>query len=140
MIPTVVISARGEQRLRSGHLWIYRADVAAVRAQDLQALSVVWGTKNGPARDGMQREELEKREVIMTQCLANDSASYYDEVTTANDEHQVRFVLYRGRVTRTTTFTTEADPASRWYVKAIDLKDVHSCTVQAGQQIRQGSP
>jgi len=32
MIPTVVISARGEQRLRSGHLWIYRADVADVRA------------------------------------------------------------------------------------------------------------
>jgi len=33
MIPTVVISARGEQRLRSGHLWIYRADVADVRAE-----------------------------------------------------------------------------------------------------------
>jgi 23S rRNA (cytosine1962-C5)-methyltransferase len=28
MTPTVVISARGEQRLRSGHPWIYRADVA----------------------------------------------------------------------------------------------------------------
>ena len=33
MVPTVVISARGEQRLRSGHLWIYRADVADVRAE-----------------------------------------------------------------------------------------------------------
>jgi 23S rRNA (cytosine1962-C5)-methyltransferase len=33
MIPTVVLSARGEQRLRSGHPWIYRADVADVRAQ-----------------------------------------------------------------------------------------------------------
>ena len=32
MIPTVVISARGEERLRSGHPWIYRADVAEVRA------------------------------------------------------------------------------------------------------------
>src|SRR6185295_1280153 len=32
MIPTVVISARGEQRLRGGHPWIYRADVADVRA------------------------------------------------------------------------------------------------------------
>ena len=32
MIPTVVISARGEERLRSGHPWIYRADVADVRA------------------------------------------------------------------------------------------------------------
>jgi 23S rRNA (cytosine1962-C5)-methyltransferase len=32
MTPTVVISARGEQRLRSGHPWIYRSDVADVRA------------------------------------------------------------------------------------------------------------
>jgi 23S rRNA (cytosine1962-C5)-methyltransferase len=33
MNPIVVISARGEERLRSGHPWIYRADVANVRAK-----------------------------------------------------------------------------------------------------------
>jgi len=33
MLPNVTISARGEQRLRSGHLWIYRTDVADVRAE-----------------------------------------------------------------------------------------------------------
>ena len=33
MLPDVTISARGEQRLKSGHLWIYRADVADVRAE-----------------------------------------------------------------------------------------------------------
>ena len=32
MLPTVIISARGEERLRGGHPWIYRADVADVRA------------------------------------------------------------------------------------------------------------
>ena len=32
MSGTVVISARGEQRLRSGHPWIYRADVVEVQA------------------------------------------------------------------------------------------------------------
>ncbi|HYM25508.1 MAG TPA: class I SAM-dependent rRNA methyltransferase [Vicinamibacterales bacterium] len=32
MTPTVVITARGEERLRTGHPWIYRADVADVRA------------------------------------------------------------------------------------------------------------
>jgi 23S rRNA (cytosine1962-C5)-methyltransferase len=32
MTPSVVISARGEQRLRGGHPWIYRADVADVHA------------------------------------------------------------------------------------------------------------
>ena len=30
--PTVVISARGEERLRSGHLWIYRSDLTGARA------------------------------------------------------------------------------------------------------------
>jgi 23S rRNA (cytosine1962-C5)-methyltransferase len=33
MVPSVIISARGEERLRSGHPWIYRADVADVRAE-----------------------------------------------------------------------------------------------------------
>jgi 23S rRNA (cytosine1962-C5)-methyltransferase len=32
MVPTVVISARGEERLRGGHPWIYRSDVADARA------------------------------------------------------------------------------------------------------------
>jgi 23S rRNA (cytosine1962-C5)-methyltransferase len=32
MLPSVVISARGEERLRGGHPWIYRADVAEARA------------------------------------------------------------------------------------------------------------
>src|SRR3954447_16337701 len=32
MIPTAVISSRGEERLRGGHPWIYRADVADARA------------------------------------------------------------------------------------------------------------
>jgi 23S rRNA (cytosine1962-C5)-methyltransferase len=33
MTPTVVISSRGEERLRGGHPWIYRADVANVHAE-----------------------------------------------------------------------------------------------------------
>jgi 23S rRNA (cytosine1962-C5)-methyltransferase len=33
MIPTAIVSARGEQRLRGGHPWIYRADVADVRGE-----------------------------------------------------------------------------------------------------------
>jgi 23S rRNA (cytosine1962-C5)-methyltransferase len=32
MEPTVVITARGEQRIRDGHLWVFRADVADARA------------------------------------------------------------------------------------------------------------
>src|SRR5262245_19901357 len=32
MLPTVTVSARGADRVHSGHPWIYRGDVAAVRA------------------------------------------------------------------------------------------------------------
>jgi len=44
MVPTIVISARGEQRLRSGHPWIYRADMADVRA-DAGDIVVVRGPR-----------------------------------------------------------------------------------------------
>ncbi len=104
--------------------------LAAVRAQDLQAMSMVWGTKSGPARDNIQREQLEKREVIMTQCLANDSASFSDESPGLGGDHLVHFVLYRGPVQRSTAFTTQSDGSARWYVKEIDLKGVHSCTAK----------
>src|SRR6266550_2404734 len=33
MVPSVVVNARGEDRLRGGHPWIYRADVADICAQ-----------------------------------------------------------------------------------------------------------
>jgi 23S rRNA (cytosine1962-C5)-methyltransferase len=32
-MPTVIISARGEQRVRSGHPWVYRSDVVDVQAE-----------------------------------------------------------------------------------------------------------
>ena len=102
-------------------------------------MSMVWGTKSGPARDNIQREQLEKREVIMTQCLANDSAHFSDESPGLGGDQLVHFLLYRGPVTRSTAFTTQSDGSSRWYVKEIDLKSVHSCTAEAGQQLR-GAP
>ena len=40
MIPTVVITPRGEERLRSGHPWIYRADVTDVRAEPGDVVAV----------------------------------------------------------------------------------------------------
>ena len=108
--------------------------LAAVRGQDLQALGVVWGSKAGPARVTVPREELERREVIMTQCLANDSASFLDENAAPEGRRQVRFVLHRGGIHRTTAFTTESGPLERWYVVEIDLRDTHSCTVEGGPQ------
>lgn len=40
-MPTVVISARGEQRIRGGHPWIYRADVVDVDAAAGDTVAVI---------------------------------------------------------------------------------------------------
>ncbi len=99
-------------------------------------MSVVWGTKNGPSRDALPREELEKREIIMTSCLAHDSSSFLDESPIPSGDRQVRFVLYHGPISRTTVFITESGPQSRWYVREVDLRSTHSCTVEAGAPVR----
>ena len=44
-MPTVIVSARGEQRLRAGHPWIYRSDVVDVQAAGGDIVAVV-----GPRR------------------------------------------------------------------------------------------
>ena len=44
-MPSVVISARGEQRVRAGHPWIYRADVVDVHADGGEIVEVI-----GPRR------------------------------------------------------------------------------------------
>jgi hypothetical protein len=108
--------------------------LAAVRAEDLQAMSAVWGTKDGPVQ-GISRQELEQREIIMVRCLSNDSATFLDNTEAPGGDRLVRFTLYKGPVVRTTSFTVEVAPESRWYVSEINLRDVHSCTVQAGQPI-----
>jgi 23S rRNA (cytosine1962-C5)-methyltransferase len=41
MIPTAVISPRGEERLRGGHPWIYRTDVADVAAEPGDVVDVI---------------------------------------------------------------------------------------------------
>ena len=40
-ISRVVINARGEQRIRVGHPWIYRADVVDVQAAGGDAVAVI---------------------------------------------------------------------------------------------------
>lgn len=41
MVPTVTISPRGEERLRAGHLWIYRSDVSDAHASPGDTVQVL---------------------------------------------------------------------------------------------------
>jgi 23S rRNA (cytosine1962-C5)-methyltransferase len=47
MDPSVIITSRGEERIRAGHLWVYRRDVADVRAEAGDTVRVL-GTRGRP--------------------------------------------------------------------------------------------
>ncbi len=100
MIPTVVVSARGEERLRSGHPWIYRTDVGDVHAaagdrvvvrnprgrvlghalfSDRSQIAIrmlAWGSLDGdPADDELIRRRIEAA-IAFRQSLAIDATAY----------------------------------------------------------------
>ena len=95
--------------------------LAAVNAQDIQAMSVVWGTEKGPARDQLSRQELERREIIMQQCFAHDRYRVVDELQGEGGTRVVRVEVTRGRLTKTPQFVTIKGPSERWYVLDADI-------------------
>jgi hypothetical protein len=97
---------------------------AAVHAQDLQAMSQVWGTSKGAARDNMDRNELEKREVIL-QCYFNyDTFRVTSENPTSATRRMVHVELQRDSKTRNPVIYTVMGPGGRWYVENLDIAAV----------------
>ena len=98
--------------------------LTAVRAQDLQAMSVVFGTNRGPARDNMDREELDKRLIIL-QCYFNHDKSRMLGETPGEGGHRVFTVeLTRGRFTKSPRFYTIQGPGDRWFVDNMEIAAV----------------
>jgi hypothetical protein len=96
----------------------------AARARDIQAMSTVFGTKNGPARETMDRTELEKREVILACYFNTDSYRLLGETSGQADHRDVRVELKKNNLTRQTTFYTIQGPGGRWYVDNMDIAAV----------------
>lgn len=99
------------------------AFMGAVKAQDLQAMSGLWGNEKGLARDHYKRDELEKRLVIM-QCLLQHDVFRFVEAgprlqTGGRQEHLVE--LKKGKLTAQTTVTTVGGPGARQLVEDIDV-------------------
>ncbi|HLV25557.1 MAG TPA: hypothetical protein VKZ41_04560 [Gemmatimonadales bacterium] len=96
--------------------------LSTIKAGDLQALALIWGTAEGPARDaGFGREELEQRELIMVWCMNHDAATVHGELPHGERGRAYRVDLTRGQRTRTTTMYTVPGPGGRWYVENVDL-------------------
>jgi hypothetical protein len=98
--------------------------LGAVRVQDLQAMSIIWGTANGPARDQMPQDQLERRELIMQCYLLHDQARIVRETVGTSGRPEFLVELTKGRLVRTTTFYAVQGPDDRWFVENVDLEPV----------------
>ena len=83
---SVVITARGEQRLRTGHPWIYRADVAGVNASGGDIVAVV-----GPRRRTLGHALFSDRSQIPIRMLVRGDAPFDTSVLRARLERAIRF-------------------------------------------------
>jgi hypothetical protein len=100
--------------------------LGAAKSQDLQELSIAWGTSKGPARDQFERTELEKRLIVMQGCYDGDKHRILDEQPGDNGKRILRVELTKGAVTKTPRFTTVKGPSDRWYVEDADFSAVTS--------------
>ena len=95
----------------------------AVRAQDIQALTTVWGNSKGPARDQYPAEEINMRRQLMFCYFNHDSYKVLDDAIVAGGERRMTVALTRGTLTRTTDFFLVSGP-ERWYVRTANMDPV----------------
>jgi hypothetical protein len=99
----------------------------AAKAQDLQAMSAVWGTAESPTRDRADRTEMERRLIIMTCHLRHDESRIGPPVTGATGTVTHRVELTQGDKQAAPVFTTVRNTSSgRWYVQEFDILAVQS--------------
>ena len=105
--------------------------LAAANATDLQAMSGVWGDKDGSVRASgkMGREEIEKREIIMMCYLKHDRYRVVSDVPAVNDERLLGVELTKGTLSRTANFNMASD-GTRWYVRSADLEALRDLCAQ----------
>ena len=95
--------------------------LGAAKAQDLHGLAMAWGTDRGPARDVVDKGQIEKRELIMICYLNHDTFSVKSEAPAPAGRRAFTVELRRGALSRTSTFTTVRGPAERFYVEQVAL-------------------
>ena len=96
----------------------------AAKEKDIQAMGTVFGTKDGPARQTLDRTELEKRLIILACYFNHDTNRILGEERGIQDHRDVRVELRKGNLTRQTTFYTIQGPGGRWYVDNMDIAAV----------------
>ena len=105
--------------------------MAAIKAGDLQAMSVVWGDKDGLVRDRVPREQFDQREVITQRCLRHDSYKLLGETPSTQGTRTISVQVVLKDLTAATDFKMAQGPSGRWYVSSLDLNDMQKiCTAR----------
>ena len=95
------------------------AFMAAIKAEDLQALGGIWGTPDGPARNRMSMEDLQKRELTMLCYLHFDTYKVLDSAPAMNNERTYAVDMRYGRLGHTGQFNVGRASDGRYYVFSV---------------------
>lgn len=95
------------------------AFMAAAKAQDLQAMSSVWGDSKGLVRNSVDRTELEKRELIIMRLLCQEQFRVASKSAGVGGRQILQLEMKRTTKTELVKFVTVQGPADRWYVEDI---------------------
>ena len=102
--------------------------LATAKAQDLQAMSNIWGSTAGPARTSgvMSAADLEQREIIMMKCLRHDSYAILSETPAKGGERLFVVELRKGTLTARSNFIATLGPENRWYLREFQPETLNS--------------
>ncbi len=112
--------------------------LASIRAEDVQATSIIWGSSKGPARELIRdRGELEKRILVMQCNLNHDSFRILSDLPGEAQKRNIKLELRRGQLTAQTTMTAAQGPNQRWFIENTDLSPLRGfCSSQPQEQKR----
>lgn len=95
----------------------------AAKAQDLQAMSAVWGNEESLVRDREDRQQFERRLLILTCHLRHDQSKIGPAQVGPNGRQLHRVELTQGDKTASPMFTTVRNAKNgRWFVEVFELE------------------
>jgi hypothetical protein len=106
--------------------------LTAVHAQDIQAMGAIFGTSRGPSRDNMDRNELEKRLIILQCYFDHDKFRIVGDTPGENGHRVVATELTRGTNIRTPSFWVVQGPGNRFYIDNMEIAAVRDFCRSSG--------
>lgn len=95
----------------------------AARAQDLQGISAVWGNEESPTRERVDRQELERRLMVIACHLRHDESRIGPAQMGEGGRTVFGVTITRGTQTATLPFTVVKNRRSgKWFVEDLDLR------------------